>query len=221
MAVVNITRGQYRSFAEIAKANGCVLALSTVEEMKCFGNFSFMAIGVVRDATDSRSGLVEKAAITLARSIDADYFRSTGRPELDWGRLEDHEIFPFLFWHEIGHREDNFDAFSVATMKDPEARAACLRTVGTANEVLADRYAWSKIRPGESIPLGETGKRLQDRVAAELEVLRKHAVRTYTYTSQPLSAGQYRSVPVEMLREPWKARYVGSKVADAWRESRR
>lgn len=113
MAVVNITRGQYRTFAEIAKANSCVLSLSTVEEMKCFGEFSFMAIGVVRDAADGHSGLIEKAPITLARSIDADQFRSASRPEIDWGQLEDHEIFPFLFWHEIGHRVDNFDAFSV------------------------------------------------------------------------------------------------------------
>jgi hypothetical protein len=216
MAVVNITRGQYRSFAEVAKANGCALTLSTVEEMKCFGEFSFMAIGVVRDATDSRSGLTERAAITLARSIDADYFRSAGRPELDWGRLEDHEIFPFLFWHEIGHRIDNFDAFSVTTLKDPDARAACLRNVGIANEVLADRYAWNKIKPGEQIPLGDAGKRLQDGIAAGLEALRKHAVHTSTFTRQPLPAGQYRSVPVEMLLEPWKARYVGTKVADSW-----
>lgn len=217
MAVVNITRKQYRTFAEIAKANGCVLTLSTVEKMRCFGEFSFMAIGVVRDATDSRSGLTEDAAITLARSIDADYFRSATRPEIDWGQLEDHEIFPFLFWHEIGHRVDNFDAFSVATLNDPEARATCLRNVGTMNEVLADRYAWNKIRPGEPIPLGDTGKRLQDRVAAGMDALRKHAMHTGTFTRQPLPTGQYCSVPVEMLREPWKAQYVGTKVADAWR----
>lgn len=219
MAVVNITRGQYRTFAEIAKANGCVLTLSTVEEMKCFGEFSFMAIGVARDATDSRSGLTEEAAITLARSIDADYFRSASRPELDWGCLEDHEIFPFLFWHEIGHRVDNFDVFSVVGLKDPEARATCLRYATAVNEVLADRYAWNKIRPGEPIPLGDTGKRLQDGIAAGMDALRKHSVNTGTYTMQSLPAGQYRSVPKEMLIEPWKAKYVGTKVADRWRAS--
>ena len=221
MAVVNITRGQYRTFAEIAKANGCVLTLSTVEEMKCFGEFSFMAIGVVRDAADGHSGLIEKAAITLARSIDADQFRSASRPELDWGHLEDHEIFPFLFWHEIGHRVDNFDAFSVTGLKDPEARATCLRYATPVNEVLADRYAWNKIRPGEPIQLGDTGKRLQDGIAAGMDALRKHAVHTDTFTRQPLPDGQYRSVPKEMLIEPWKVQYVGAKVADAWREARR
>lgn len=216
MAVVNITRGQYRTFAEIAKANGCVLTLSTVDKMKCFGEFSFMAIGVARDAMDCCSGLIEKAAITLACSIDADQFRSASRPELDWGQLEDHEIFPFLFWHEIGHRIDNFDAFSVITLKDPEARSTCLCYATAVNEVLADRYAWNKIRPGEPIPLGDAGKRLQDGIAAGLETLRKHAVHTSTFTRQPLPAGQYRSIPVEMLRHPWKARYVGTKVADSW-----
>lgn len=220
MAVVNITRGQYRIFAEIAKANGCALTLSTVEEMKCFGEFSFMAIGVVRDAVDSKSGLTEKAAITLARSIDADYFRSATRPELDWGQLEDREIFPFLFWHEIGHRVDNFDAFSVTGLKDPEARATCLRYATAVNEVLADRYAWNKIRPGEPIPLVDTGKRLQDGIAAGMDALRKHAEHTGTFTRQPLPAGQYRSVPKEMLIEPWKVQYVGAKVADAWRVAR-
>lgn len=217
---MNITRGQYRTFAEIAKANGCVLTLSTVEEMKCFGEFSFMAIGVVEDAADRDSGLFEKAAITLARSIDADQFRSASRPEIDWGHLEDHEIFPFLFWHEIGHRVDNFDVFSVAGLKDPEARATCLRYATAVNEVLADRYAWNKIRPGEPIQLGDTGKRLQDGIAAGLEHLRKHAVHTSTFTRQPLPAGQYRSTPKEMLIEPWKAQYVGAKVADAWRVGR-
>lgn len=219
MAVM-ITPGQYRSFAEIAKANGCVLTLSTVEEMKCFGSFSFMTIGVVRDAADSNSGLTEHAAITLARSIDADQFRSASRPEIDWGFLEDHEIFPFLFWHEIGHRVDNFDAFSVATMKDLVARTPCVRYVSAVNEVLADRFAWNKIRPGDPIPVGDTGKRLQDGIAVGLEFLRKHAVHTSTCTRQPLPAGRYRSVPKEMLHEPWKARYVGTDVADGWRAAR-
>lgn len=217
MAVLNLTRGQYRTCAEIAKAHGCVLSLSAVEEMKCFGEFSFMAIGVVRNAADNNSGLLEHSAIRLARSIDADYFRSASRPELDWGQLEDHEIFPFLFWHEIGHRVDNFDAFSVVTLNDPEARATCLRNVGTANEVLADRFAWSKVRPGEPIQVGAAGKRLQDGIAAGMEALRKHAAHTSTFTSQPLPAGQYHSVPKEMLIEPWKAKYVGTKVADRWR----
>ncbi|MHB1145055.1 MAG: hypothetical protein ACYCZS_09175 [Thiobacillus sp.] len=219
MAVVNITRGQYRTFAEIAKANGCVLALSTVEKMKCFGEFSSMCIGVVRNAADNNSGLLEHSAIWLARSIDADQFRSATRPELDWGRLEDHEIFPFLFWHEIGHRVDNFDAFSVVVLKDPEARTTCLRHVSTANEVLADRFAWNKVRPGEPIPVGDAGKRLQDEIAAGMEALRKHAAHTSTFTRQPLPAGQYRSVPKEMLIEPWKAKYVGTKVADSWKVS--
>lgn len=219
MAVMNLTRGQYRTFAEIAKANGCVLTLSTVEEMKCFGEFSFMGIGVVRNAADNNSGLLEHSAIRLARSIDADQFRSAIRPELDWGRLEDHEIFPFLFWHEIGHRVDNFDAFSVVVLKDPEARATCLRYVHTANEVLADRFAWSKVRPGEPIPVGDAGKRLQDGIAAGMEALRKHAAHTSTFTRQPLPAGQYRSVPKDMLMESWKARYVGAMVADSWKAS--
>lgn len=219
MAVVNITRGQYRTFAEIAKANGCVLTLSTVEKMKCFGAFSFMVIGVVRDAEDSRSELTEHAAITLAHSIDADQFRSANRPELDWGKLEDHEVFPFLFWHEIGHRLDNFDAFSVVGLNDSEARATCLRHVSTVNEVLADRFAWNKVRPGEPIPVGDAGKRLQDGIVAGVEALRKHAAHTSTFTRQPLPAGQYRSVPKEMLSEPWKVRYVGAKVADAWKDA--
>lgn len=217
MAVVKITRGQYRAFAEIAKAHGCVLSLSTVEEMKCFGEFSCMAIGVVQDAADSNSGLIEQSFITLARSINADQFRSASRPELDWGHLEDHEILPFLFWHEIGHRVDNFDAFSVVTLKDPEARATSLRYVTAVNEVLADRYAWNKVRPGEPIPVCETAIRLQDKIAAGLDCLKRHVTHTSTYTRQPLPAGQYRSVPKEMLCEPWKVHYIGTKVADTWR----
>lgn len=219
-ANIRLGRRQYRTFAEIAKANGCVLGLSTVEEMKCFGVYNFMAAGVVQDATDPYSELREHAAITLARSINADQFRSAPRPELDWGCLEDNEIFPFLFWHEIGHLVDNFDALSVATMEDLEARATCIRYVRMVNEVLADRYAWNKIRPGVPIPVYVAGKHLQDGIATGLECLRKHAVHKSTYTRRPLPAGQYRSVPKEMMSEPWKVRYIGTRVADAWQEAR-
>lgn len=192
MAIVNITRGQYRAFAEIAKANGCVLGLSTVEEMNCFGRINLMATGVVQDAADNNSRLIEKSVITLARSIDTDLFRSATRPELDWAQLEDHEIFPLLLWHEIGHKVDNFDALLVAFARDSETRTTCLRHVATVNEVLADRFAWNKVRPGKPIPVGDTGKRLQGRIAIGLEYLRKHAVHTSIYTIQPLPAGQYR-----------------------------
>lgn len=219
-ANIRLGRRQYRTFADIAKTNGCVLGLSTVEKMKCFGLYSSMVTGVVEDATDPHSRLGEHAAITLARSIDADQFRSAPRPEIDWGTLEDHEIFPFLFWHEIGHRMDNFDVFSVATLKDLEARDTCIRYITLVNEVLADRYAWNKIRPAEPIPVSDAWPRLQDRVATGLECLRKHAVHRSAYTRQALPAGQYRSVLKEMLSEPWKVRYVGTRVADAWQEAR-
>lgn len=217
MAVLHITREQYRSFAEIAKAHGCVLSLSTSAEMKCWGEYSPMAAGVVLDATDSNSRLIEKSTVLLARSVDADVFRSANRPELDWRKLEDHEIFPFLLWHEIGHKVNNFDVFSIVTIADPDTKSACLGYVKTINEVLADRFSWSKIRHGEPAPMGETGQRLKAKVADGLDFLTEHAGHTSAFTVTQLDPGQYRCVPKEMLGTPWKARYIGTKVAEGWR----
>ncbi|MCY1536739.1 hypothetical protein D9M68_722090 [compost metagenome] len=153
--------------------------------------------------------------ITLAVSISTSHLRSCGlgRPELDWSVLEDHEIYPFVVWHEIGHRVDNFDSWLIG-IKDAEILDECRRRIHFVNELLADRYAWSQVRPGAPIPLSENGKRLQERATESLAYLEKHAPRNSPPRKEwALSAGQYLDVPEYMLDGDHRAAFIGPEVS--------
>lgn len=215
MSIRHLTRQQYREFAELTKSVGLALNLSSFKRMdKCWGFYSPWALLVCKDAQSESPEWHECSLITLAHSLDTDDVRAAGqsRPELDWGQLVDDEIYPFIILHEIGHRLDNFDQIGIMCVKDLEVRDECRRRVRRANEVLADRYAWSRIRPGEPIPLTETGKSSQEAICADLEYLNSHAPRI-TPKVKPLSGGQYRDVPDYMLATQSRAAFVGARVS--------
>ncbi|MFT4063355.1 hypothetical protein [Paraburkholderia sp.] len=219
---LRITKRQYRAFAEIAKAHGIALNLSTYTHMGCWGEFSPFALLICQDATDPDSCWEEQAQITLANSIDIGRLRAAGplRPELDWSQLEDHEIYPFVLWHEIGHRMDNVDGIDVMLIKDIEVRNKCVRRLRFINEVLADRYAWNKIRPGERFVRTDTGKCRESEIDEAIEYLRAHVKHRSKYTVRPLHAGQYRDVPDYMLATPQRAAFLGRGVAPKLLERR-
>ena len=178
MAILNITRQQYRDLAEIVKKEaGMCLNLSSFSQMGKWGEYSPWAMPVYKDVTDPETAFDEAAFITLSRSIDTERLRHCGasRPELDWGELEDHEIFPFIVWHEIGHRVDNFDPWGIMGIKDDDTREKCRRRAGFVNEVLADRFAWGHIRPGEPIPISQYGEKWRKSTEFGLAYLQKHA----------------------------------------------
>lgn len=212
---LRITRTQYRVFAEKTKSVGLALNLSSFKRMgNCWGGYSPWALLVCSDARKDEPEWQEHALITLAASINTAHLRSCGpgRPELDWSFLEDNEIYLFVIWHEIGHRADNFDHWLMG-IKNKEIRDECHRRIRFINELLADRYAWSKIRPGEPIPLSENGKHHQERAAESLLYLEKYAPRL----NQPrkewaLSIGQYLDVPEYMLDGHHRAAFIGPKV---------
>lgn len=149
-ATLHITRQQYRAFAEITKSFGMGLNLSTVKSMGCWGEYSPWALLVCKDASEPDTKWSERALITLANSINTGKFRAAGaqRPELNWAALKNDEIHPFVVWHEIGHRMDNFDSWGIIVINDLKVRNKCHRQIRLVNEVLADRYAWERIRPG-------------------------------------------------------------------------
>lgn len=211
---LRITRTQYRAFAEITKSIGMALNLSGFKRMKnCWGVYSRYALLVCRDVRLDEPAWHERGLITLATAINTASLRACGpgRPEVDWSVLEDHEIYPFVVWHEIGHHVDNFDQW-LFDIKDVEIQDECRRRIRFVNELLADRYAWSKIRPGEAIPMGEHGKRMQDRALESMEYLEKHAPRLST-GHYPLAAGQYLDVPEYMLDGHQRAAYIGPEVS--------
>ena len=211
---LRLTRAQYRALAEQVKQVGCCLGLSTFLEMgRNWGIFNPMVHTVLIDASAEQIQFDERAHIQLATSINTADLRSQQRPEIDWSMLEDHEIYPFVVAHEIGHRVDNFDFWDVARIEDEGAKERCIRSLRSINEVLADRYAWSQIRPGEPIPLCEYGKAIEESVAADMELLNKHSPRIRRGFIRPCPPGQYAYIPREMLMTSEMVAYVGPDVS--------
>ncbi|KWS91182.1 hypothetical protein [Pseudomonas syringae] len=210
---LTLGRIQYRTLAEISKEAGCCLAIGTKEELAGnWGMFNPFAQAVYPDASVNEVYLQERVVILVAEKIDAGAMRSVQRPEIDWSQLEDDEIHKFVVMHEIGHYRDNYSGFDTFGITDPELRADCQRVIGAVNEILADRYAWNAIRPGEPVPLCETGKRLQDSMTESMALLDKHMPRIRR-APRTLPCGQYSYVPQAMLMTDSKVAYVGTKVS--------
>lgn len=212
-STLRLGRVQYRQLAELAKQSGCCLGLSTFEKLEsAWGMFNPFRVAVHADASACDPDLEERVVIELAVSVDAGRLRSVVRPEIDWAQLDDDEVFKFITHHEIGHYVDNHFGFNAFGLADTDARDKCLRVISFANEVLADRYAWSQIRPGEPVPLSENGKRQQEVVADALALLEKHIPRRRR-APRSLPSGQYQFVPQSMLLTDLHLGYVGPRVS--------
>lgn len=212
---IKLRAEQYRSFAETAKGAGLGLFVSSFESLGAWGVYSPLAMPIHDDVTDANSKRDECMQIGLAASIDLGrlYAAGDGRPELDWRAIRPDEVYPFLFYHELGHRLDNFDAWEVVLIKDECVRTACRRVVGYVNEVLADRFAWNQIRPGEPVPLTEYGRRNEEQLSKAMQLLEVHGRRTSRYAARPMASGPYRCVPDSMLATIELAAFVGPKVS--------
>jgi len=212
---LRLSKHLYRDLAERTKAVGLALNVSTFKHLGCWGTYTPWALLVCKDAASDTPEWHERALINVAASINADRLRAVGagRPEVDWSVLEDHEIYPFLVEHEIGHRQDNFDNWRVMTIEDLKVRDECHRRIKFVNELLADRYAWERIRPGEPIPLSEYGKKVQDKAAETLEYLQQHAPKLRACRPEGrLATGEYCDVPDYMLASPSRAAFLGPRV---------
>lgn len=214
--VLRLSRREYRLLAEETKAAGMGLNLSTFAIMGCWGVYSPWALLMCKDVSIPAPAYHEHSLITLSASVDAERFRAAGaqRPEVDWSVLDDSEIYHFIIQHEIGHRQHNFDVWGLQIgIKDQAIRDKCRRMVGVVNEVLADRYAWERVRPGQPVPLSERGKVLQEQVADAISYLEQHCpMSTPCKDEWKLAPGQYCDVPDYMLATPERAAFVGPAV---------
>ncbi|MBV4480033.1 hypothetical protein [Pseudomonas khavaziana] len=212
---LRLTRTQYRAFAEQTKQVGCSLSLSTFRALgNCWGIFDPWAKLVCLDVSADQLEFTEGCGIQLSTSVDAGRLRRNQRPEIDWSALEDHEIYPFIVAHEIGHRVDNFCYWEAGRIEDDFVRTRCERTIRSINEVLADRYAWSQIRPGEPVPLCELGKSLQEEVAADIALMDKHMPRVRR-EPRKLPSGRHLHIPEAMLMTDSLVSFIGSGVSAA------
>lgn len=210
---LRLTRTQYRAFAEQAKQAGCSLSLSTFRALgNCWGIFDPRAKLVCLDVSADELAFTEGCGIQLSTSVETARLRGNQRPEIDWSVLEDHEIYPFIVAHEIGHRVDNFCYWEPARIEDNQVRTRCESVIRSINEVLADRYAWSQIRPGEPVPLCELGKSLQEEVAADIALMNEHMPRVRR-EPRKLPAGQYLHIPEVMLMTDSMVSFIGTGVS--------
>ena len=214
-STLRLGRVAYRQLAEITKQAGCCLSLATDEELGGnWGMFSGFGQAVHQDALTDNPMLLERVVLQVAQNVDAGRLRSVQRPEIDWSQLEDDEIHKFIVLHELGHYVDNFNCFDLFNIADREIQNRCQRVLRGVNEVLADRHAWNLIRPGEPVPLCETGKRLQEEMAEALALLDKHVPRPRR-AARTLPSGQYNFVPRSMLMNDAYLAYVGPQVSSA------
>jgi hypothetical protein len=210
---VRITHDQYRNYSQIAKQHACTLSLvSTVDIRGNWGEYSAMANDVFIDASSDLRQLGETIVLKLAADIPINELRKSRRPEMDWAALDDSEIHDFVFYHELGHRLDNFQFWDIWKVKDLEAHELCRKWAPEINELLADRYAWSVVRPGEPVPLSQRGRERQQEMADRLAFLDSHLPRG-TRPRSVFPAGQYEYVPTAMLASADHAAYVGPNCA--------
>jgi hypothetical protein len=212
---LRLTRSQYRIFAEQVKEAGCALSLSTFRAMgNCWGIFDPRAKLTCMDVSADDVMFTECSSIQLSMSIQTDVMRNVSRPEIDWSALDDDEIYPFIVAHEIGHRVDNFCYWDTGRIDDERIRTRCESAIRSINEVLADRYAWNQIRPGDPVPLCEYGKSIQEEVTADLALMDAYIPRV---RRQPrsLPSGRYLHVPEVMLMTDSLISYIGTGVSAA------
>lgn len=210
--VLRLTRTQYRQLADQCKASGVGLNLSSFRDLGSnFGTFEPCAKLMCLDASVDQPEWDERAHVDLSTTIDTRLLRSARRPELDWTKLDDAEIYEFVVQHELGHWIDNFRIWDAWNIEDLEVRRRCESSMYMINEVLADRYAWEQIRPGETVPLGEEGKCRQEEVAESLAFLSVHVPR-YRRAPRSLPGGQYSCVPQQMLFTDQFMAYIGPAV---------
>jgi len=180
-----------------------------------WGCVNYWALPTLDDVTQPDQRYRERAYIYLVTRLNTGAVRAAGRsrPECDWSALRNSEICPFIVWHEIGHFRDNFHPFDLFTQNGPDL-PALQRRLAVVNEVLADRFAWERVRPGEPMPLTEAGRKNAEAIARDIEMLERLIPRA-KYKHTPLETGQYRHVPAYMLSSKRKAAYVGPDIAPA------
>ena len=211
---IRLSHAQYRELADLCKEHaGKPLNLTCVKDMEGdWGRVNYWALPTLDDVSLPDQRYRERAYIYLVSRLNTGEVRAVGhkRPECDWSKLRNSEIFPFIVWHEIGHFRDNFHPFDLFT-KDGPNLTALQHKLGMVNEVLADRFAWERVRPGEPLPLTEAGRKNAEAIERDIEMLERMIPRA-KYKHIPLETGQYRHVPSYMLASKRKAAYVGPDI---------
>lgn len=214
VTALRLSAREYRRLHALAKSEaGAALNVQNYKTLGAWGQLSFMAGDVVVNAAVPRDVqlLAEAPFITLASRINVASVHACARPEMDWAAVPASKIYEFIFWHEVGHRVDNFNPvdFMTSSFREREDFRLWRHYFSRANEVLADRYAWKKILPGRPLVVAsrysaEYLQGLDDQIAQLSEVLPRGK-----YRVRPLPEGRAEYIPSQMLRNPSLARLAG------------
>lgn len=210
-SLIRVTKTKYRLLAETAKENGVILDIKEFNEIKCFGCSHPLATAAIEDARIPTSGLYEYPSISLAKSFCIDQMKSSNRPEMDWSAIPADKIIDFILWHEIGHKLWNFCEFDVF-LKLKNINQRLIYKVRKYNEVLADRFAWKKLFPEESLPIkSQINKSEIKEIKQGIEELSKHLILKLK-APKPLPAGRYKIVPLSMLENEYTLAFIGTEA---------
>lgn len=157
-----LTPPQFRALDKRCQAiAGRPLRVYRKSERPVFGCINYFAsaccIDLVALSGDGSGAWREYGLLEVASEISIDRWNNAIRPEIDLRRVPAGRIHEFVVWHEIGHRLDNYCHFDAQTKRCHE-----WDDIREVNEVLADRFAWRAMFPGERLPVREGCSHVDD-----------------------------------------------------------
>ena len=138
---------------------GSVFEIATSDEMEGAWGLTHMMVGdVFTDLRKLRDNRYEDpiynnaSVLTICNQVRVSDFHGANRPEIDLAAIPADRIYEYVSWHEIGHKADNFDRVGFLLSDDMRSDETS-RALGRLNEILADRFAWSKMFPNKPLPM--------------------------------------------------------------------
>lgn len=205
--VIPLSPEMFRELDVMArKMAGAVLIVREWSEMEgAFGRRGALYTSAIMDTTLPKRFWkgTDVSWIEIANAIDPSAFHSCKRPEMDWMAVKPPDIYRFIVLHEIGHAIENYNEINLIVLaaRGQENFREIAGKVRTLNEVLADRFAWGNLYPGQPLPLREdlVSSRINyDKWFSELGKFL--VLREQKRESLPVGAGQY--VPTRHIRKP-------------------
>jgi len=194
---------------------GAVLRCCTPDEMHgLWGATGGMSGDVFIDTrllgnAEHDGGVCDHAAdICITNQIKVLDFQNAPRPEIDLRKIPAERIYEYLVWHEMGHLLDNFDPwglFGKGVPADYANQDGVRNALSRLNEVMADRFAWRQMFPGQRLPV-RRGKAHMKGWAKEWDArLSSAGVRRRMAPHHPRSAEIWASVPTAHVYKdiPW------------------
>jgi hypothetical protein len=215
-----LTPGVFRAIDIIARRHaGRPFCIKSIEDMEgSWGRCGFMAGGVVRDvrrltSRNPHARVYEEIGdFSVVNQISIAEFHDATRPEIDLSQVPAERAYEYVAWHEVGHIVDDFDAWAgilpmghAALQSVTEDATAWRREIHQLNEILADRYAWAMMFPGQRMPVHDGGHDMAAWATEWITRLSAAGVRRGRARERSIDTSPLTWVPTEHMkpRIPW------------------